>query len=174
MNSDFYLNQQKLLAASNWYRWFWKWWGIYSVLLVIAVGGYYIVFGQWQKVALAFCAFVLARVIISPLIYLIYKKERPYQRLNFKPVQSWLFSQITERRNSFPSDHAVSFASLALVFLYFFPVLGAVMVFVTLLDGLGRVVLGYHYIWHVMAGWLIGAFSALVVIYYLVPLVFTR
>ncbi len=175
MNSDFYLNQQKLLASSNWYRWFWKLWGIYVVLFIFALGIYLIAVGQWQKVALAFCAFILGRLIISPLIYLVYKKERPYQRLNFKPAElSWLFSKITERHNSFPSDHAVSFASVSMVILYFFPVLGSVMVFVTILDGLGRVVLGYHYVWHVLVGWMVGVLSALAVIYWLSPVLFTR
>lgn len=170
MQDKFYLNQQKLLAGSKAYRRFWMFWGIYSVLLLFAVGIYLLLVGQWRPVVLSVAAFVLARLIISPLIYLVYKKTRPYQNLHFSPLKSVLFSEPTTRPNSFPSDHAASFASSVLVIYWFFPALGIVLFAVTLINGWARVVLGYHYLLHILAGWLVGLASALAIILWLAPL----
>jgi membrane-associated phospholipid phosphatase len=174
MNSDFYLNQQKRLVANGWYRWFWKFWGIYSVLLIFGVGGYLVLLGKWREVLAAFAAFVLVRAIISPLIYVFYKKQRPYQKLNFTPIHSWLLSETTTRRSSFPSDHAISLAAITAALFWFFPILGIVLIIITLLNGWARVVLGYHYVEDILAGWILGSFGAILVIYWLTSLLFTR
>ncbi len=173
MNPNFYLNQQKQLAAQKWSRWFWQFWGIYSVFFVFAISLYFLLTLRQGIVILALCAFVIARLIISPLIYLVYKKERPYQKFKFVPIQSILFSKSTKRLNSFPSDHAVSFASITSVFFWYSPDLGYLMIFVTILNGLARIVLGYHYPWHVLAGWIIGILSALLAIHFMGPILFT-
>ena len=174
MNSNFYLHQQKLLATSAWYRQFWKFWGIYSVLLIFAVGGYLLLLGKWREVLAAFAAFVLARVVVSPLIYIFYKRQRPYQKLNFTTIHSWLLSGPATRHNSFPSDHAASFASISTALFWYFPVLGVFLILLTLINGCGRIVLGYHYSFHVLAGWIVGVLSALAVVYWLAPVLFTH
>ncbi len=171
MDDQFYLNQQKLLNASKAYRNFWRFWGIYSVLAVFAAGFYLLIIGQWRQVILALAAFVLARLIISPLVYLAYRKPRPYQRLHFVPQRSVLFSEPTTKANSFPSDHAASFAAVAVVVYWFFPVLGLILLAMTLINGWARVVLGYHYVLHVLAGWLVGLASALAIILWLAPII---
>jgi undecaprenyl-diphosphatase len=173
MNSDFYLNQQKLLATGAWYRQFWKFWGIYSVLLIFAVGGYLLLLGKRREVLAAFAAFVLARVVVSPLIYVFYKRQRPYQKLNFIPIHSWLLSEPATRHSSFPSDHAISLAAITTALFCFFPILGIALMVITLLNGWARVVLGYHYITDILAGWVLGSLGAILVIYWLAPLLFT-
>ncbi len=169
-----YLNWQKKLTDSPAFRGFWKFWGIYSVILIFIIGAYLLFIGQWREVIITLAAFVLARLIISPLIYVFYKKERPYQILHFIPVRSVLFSEPTSKHNSFPSDHAISFAAITTALWWYFPVLGMILVIVTLLNGMARIVMGYHYISHLVAGWLVGIISALAVIYWLAPLLFTH
>ena len=156
------------------FRRFWKFWGIYSVLLIFGVGGYLLLLGRWREVLAAFAAFVLARAIISPLIYVFYKRQRPYQKLNFTPIHSWLLSEPTTRRSSFPSDHAISLAAITTALFWFFPILGTALMVIILLNGWARVVLGYHYITDILAGWVLGSLGAILVIYWLTPLLFTR
>lgn len=174
ISADLFFSWQKSLASRKFFRWFWKFWAIYSVGLVFAAGGYLLIFGYWREVALAVAAFVAARIIVSPLLYLVVKKGRPYQILKFIPPHSWFFSRTTHKKNSFPSDHAVSFASIATVFFCYFPALGIFLFVAMLLNGMGRIVLGYHYISHVLAGWLLGITCGLGAVYYLAPLLFTR
>lgn len=170
-----YLNWQKKLAENKIFRRFWVFWGLYSVLLIYAAGIYLLLGGKYKELFIAFVSFVLARVFINPLIYLFYKRQRPYQKLNFIPPHNpWLFSDITLRHNSFPSDHAASFAPITAVFFWFFPALGLALFVVMLLNGCARIIMGYHHIADILAGWVVGIISALVVIYWLSPLLFTH
>ncbi len=168
-----YLNWQKRIKESPAFRRFWAFWGIYSVLLLFIISGYLLFIGEWKKVLLAFLAFVLARLILSPFIYLFYKKARPYQVLNFIPVHSWLFSEPTIKPNSFPSDHAASWASISLVLGYFFPPFGITLILFMIINGMARVVLGYHDEKDILAGWLAGLVSAWAAVFWLLPLLFT-
>jgi membrane-associated phospholipid phosphatase len=168
-----YLNWQKRLSESKIFRWFWKFWGIYSVLLIFGVGGYLLLLDKWREILLALAAFVLVRAIVSPLIYVFYKRQRPYQKLNFIPAHSVLLSEPTTRRSSFPSDHAISLAAIAATLFWFFPILGTVLIVITLLNGWARIVLGYHYVADILAGWVLGSLGAILVIYWLAPLLFT-
>jgi membrane-associated phospholipid phosphatase len=169
-----YSNWQKRIAEKVFFRRFWVFWGIYSVALVFIVALYLVSLGQIKIVGLAFAAFVLARVIISPLIFLLYKKQRPYQKLNFTTFYSRLFSAQTIKLTSFPSDHAISFAAISAVFCWYFPYLGFILIPTTLLNGLARIILGYHYVIDVAAAWVLGILSAILVICYIAPLLFTR
>jgi membrane-associated phospholipid phosphatase len=169
-----YLEWQKRLSEDKMFRRFWKFWGIYSVLLVFGVGGCLLLLGRWREVLAAFAAFVLVRAIVSPLIYVFYKRQRPYQKLNFIPAHSILLSEPTTRHSSFPSDHAISLAAITTVLFWFFPILGIVLIVTTLLNGWARVILGYHYATDILAGWVLGSLGAILTIYWLTPLLFTR
>lgn len=165
-----FLEWQEKLKTSRPFLWLWSFLGIYSVLIIFFAAGLLVAKGYHKQVLAAFLAFVLARAIISPLIYLFYKKARPYQALNFTPIHSKLFSEPTTRSNSFPSDHAISFSAIAFVLAYFFPALGPGLFVLVFLNGLGRIILGYHYPSHVLAGWIFGIISAAGIIYFLYPI----
>ena len=172
MNSTFYLEQQKKMAGNGWYRRFWVFWGLYSVGIVLALCAYFVAKGQDKTIILAFAAFILARLVVSPIIYLFYKRIRPYQPLNFIPYHSWFFSPITKKHSSFPSDHAISLAAIAAVLAYFNPAVTIWLIILCVLNGWARVVLGYHYVWDIIAGWVLGILAAMCVIYWLAPLLF--
>ena len=54
------------------------------------------------------------------------------------------------------------------------PAWGILLGVVALVNGLARIVLGYHYLSHVLAGWLVGILSGLAAVYFLAPMVFTH
>lgn len=171
----FYLSCQRKIATEEGFRRFWEFCGIYSLLFLLASMVWFSFAYDWQITAFVFLVFILVRGIISPLIFLFYKKSRPYQRLGFVPIQNiYLLSGVTKRQNSFPSDHAGSFSAISMSVYFFFPALGIVLFILTVLNGLGRVVLGYHDIWDILAGWFLGISTALILSYWVIPMLFTR
>lgn len=170
-----YLAWQKKLENHSLFRWFLVFFGLYSIILVYVAGIFLVVDRKFQELFLVAAAFVLARLVISPLIFLFYKKQRPYQKLNFIPPNSlWLFSGTTSRNNSFPSDHAASFAAITLSLFWFYPLFGFILFPIAILNGVARVMLGYHHISDILAGWLMGAFAGWVVITWLTTMLFTH
>jgi len=165
MNSAYYLLRQKQLAASKFYRYFWTFWGIYSVLLLFALGVYLLYLRQFKIIIVGLVAFALARGVIKPLISVFYKKPRPYQLLKFSPIKSWLFSLPHNRPNAFPSEHALSFAAIGVVFYFALPMFGFALLVTVLLNGVARIILGYHQISDVLAGWVLGLLAALLTLY---------
>lgn len=171
---DRYLAWQNKLANKKFFRRFWEFWGVYSVVFVFVAAIYFLALGDYKVVLLSFVSFILARAVFSPLVYAFYKKQRPYQKFKFTVFSSRLFSKLTGRENAFPSDHAVSFASVAAVMLHYSVLIGCLLWAVAFLNGWGRVVLGYHYVNDVLGGWAVGIFSAVLIILFLAPLVFTH
>ncbi|MBI5529957.1 MAG: phosphatase PAP2 family protein [Candidatus Doudnabacteria bacterium] len=167
-----YLSWHKKLEENSMLKSIVVFFGLYSLLLIYAAGLYLLVLGKYKELILLLVSFVLARIIINPLVFLVYKRQRPYQKLNFVPPHNaWLFSNITARYNSFPSDHAASFASIAAPLVIFFPLLGGVIIIIAIFNGLSRIVLGYHYISDILAGWLVGLLAAWVAMGWIWPIV---
>ncbi len=78
-------------------------------------------------------------------------RPRPYDQPGFTPLV-----QKGTHGKSFPSRHALSAAVLAMVWLYFYPIVGWCMTAVALLIAVGRVLTGVHHIRDVAAGLAIG------------------
>jgi membrane-associated phospholipid phosphatase len=173
MPQDRFLNWQSKLEQKPWYRRFWVFFGIYSLAAVFLVGAYLLLVGDYKLVFLALVAFVIGRLVLSPLIFVFYKKQRPYQRLKFSTTFSYFLSPEQKHPNSFPSDHAVSFAAIAAVLFWYMPGLGVLMFVLTLVASYARVVLGYHDEFDIIAGWGLGIFSAILAIGFIAPLLFT-
>jgi membrane-associated phospholipid phosphatase len=169
-----YLGWQRKRAAKKWYRRFWDFWALYSVVLFFAAGGVLLYMHKWAEVAAALIAFGVVRLVVSPLIYIFYKKFRPYQRLEFRTSYWFLFSRYSTKPDSFPSDHGAACSAITAVFFYYFPVLGVAFMLITFLNGCARVILGYHYPIDILGGWLLGIFSAIFAVHVLVPMLFTR
>lgn len=169
-----YLEWHQKVESNKFFRWFWVFFGIYSILTLFVVGGYLIFVNQYKIVTLATVALIIARIIISPLIYLFYNRQRPYQNLQFTPPTSWLFSKTTKSYNSFPSDHAISFSAMSSVLIYAFPFLAWVLLPVIILSGIARIILGYHYVSDVVGGWILGSVTAFLMVYYFGQALFTH
>ncbi|HVY67947.1 MAG TPA: phosphatase PAP2 family protein [Patescibacteria group bacterium] len=170
-----YLRWQKRLQDNKVFRRFWTLAGVYIT------GFFYLgivlcfVPGLRPMVFLGFASFVFARFVICEGIYFFYKKVRPYQNLGFLPPIAPLFLSFDEKRsNSFPSGHAASLAAISAVCFVFSPLLGILGFAAAILNGAARVILGYHYLSDVLAGWAVGIFSAWAMVFWLMPLLFTR
>lgn len=174
-----YLNWQKQLASNSLFKRWWQFWAIYSFVF-FAVAFLYILVQtsspniDWRKVAaLAVLSFVLARGVVVTTINFFYHHIRPYQKFQFTPISSVLFSIPTRVPNSFPSRHTISYMSVAVVVLMFFPWIGLGLVLTSLLAGVGRVVLGYHWPSDIAAGAVLGAILAVFTVIYIAPTLFT-
>jgi membrane-associated phospholipid phosphatase len=160
-----FLNWQKSLGEKKYFRWFWRSAGIYVVALLLVTGAY-LIFNNPKALVLALGAFVFARFVISGAVHWVYKKSRPYQRIGFTQTGSKFFlSGVTKRLNSMPSSHAASLAAISVVFYWFFPVLGPAWMAAALINGVARVVLGYHDPEDIIVGWVIGTASAFLALY---------
>lgn len=166
---NFYLEQQIKLHNSKLYQSVCVFFGIYSVIVLFIIGLYLIIKSQLFQVGLVLLIFALARGVVSPLIFLFIKRQRPYQKFHFKTYYSRLLSAYTDRPTSFPSDHAISLAAISFALWWFYPVLGWLLLLLVLLNGLARIVLGYHYITDVLAGWFLGLLFAWVILIWIVP-----
>ena len=78
-------------------------------------------------------------------------RPRPYEQPGFEPLV-----HKETRGHSFPSRHALSAAVLAMVWMYFYPAAGWVMVGITALICAGRVLTGVHHVRDVVFGAALG------------------
>ena len=74
-----------------------------------------------------------------------------------------------KKGRSFPSRHVYSASVISVLTVFVYPILGGVMVFLTLLLAILRVLLGIHFIRDVVCGALIGAGAGLLGVLILVP-----
>ena len=115
-----YLTWQKKLANNKIFRQFWLFWGIYAVAIYALMGIIaLVVYKDWKILVMTAVAAVFNRYVVCELIHLFYKKPHPYQRLNFTPPTSILFSFKDVRHDSFPSEHESTAIAIAAVFYFY-------------------------------------------------------
>jgi membrane-associated phospholipid phosphatase len=173
-----YQNYQQRLANSKPFRYFWQFWSNYAaVFLGVAALIVFLepTFNAVEKpmLWLSFIAFVVARFIVVFNINLLYQRKRPYQRYNFSPITSKFFSFKTKIPNSFPSRHATSFFAVSTVFSIFIPALGAILILTSIMTGIARVILGYHWPSDIVVGALVGIAVGILTVYFGYPIIFT-
>lgn len=183
MTEQQYQNFQTKLKTNKAYKYFWQFWAIYSFLffpIVFTYGFYHALVlkdasaGDWRDAfVLSVVAFVLARVVVVVIINLFYKRQRPYQKFNLKPITSLFFSFKTKTPNSFPSRHTSAYMAVAVVVLMFFPWVGLGLVLVAILAGAGRVILGYHWPSDIIVGAILGTLLACLTVIYIPVSLFT-
>lgn len=148
--------QQRLQTKKN-YRYWWQFWSNYSFVFFFLAGAILLSSESIKPIIiLGVVSFIVARLGITPLINLVYKKQRPYQKYNLKLITSRFFSWRDSHHNSFPSRHSITYASVAGSILVFNPVLGTGLLIVTAITGVARVILGYHWPTDILAGLVIG------------------
>lgn len=178
MTEENYRKFQNKLASSQPFRYFWQFWGNYAfTFFVIAC---LIVLTQSELATvikpllwISILSFLIARGIVVFNINLFYERQRPYQKFNFSPITSKFFSWKTSTPNSFPSRHTVAYFSVAVVFAFFVPALGAALIGVGTLAGVARIILGYHWPSDILVGAIIGSVVAVLCVYFGYPIIFT-
>jgi undecaprenyl-diphosphatase len=134
------------------------------VLYFFGVGIWFLFKKENVLIVQSLAALFLSRVLITNAISYFYKKQRPYQKYKFTPVYfSKLFSFKTDMQASFPSGHMAGLAAMSAVLWFYYPCLGLMAAILTILAGIFRTLMGYHYVVDVVAGILIGVASALIV-----------
>lgn len=169
---------QKRINESKLFRYFWIFWGNYAFVIFIIVGAW-IYFHQelhedWQAlVGICILSFVLTRGLVISLINQFIKRVRPYQRYNTKPEETKFFSFRDAVHDSFPSRHTAAYFSIAVVVFLFHPMLGAILIATSIIAGIGRVIMGWHWPSDIIAGMLLGTIFAYIALYFAYPLFFT-
>lgn len=155
---------QQRLVTNPLFRYWWQFWSNYAFVFYIAVATY-LAFSPdvYKLIWLSAGAFFIARFVVTVIINLFYKKQRPYQKFKFEPITSNFFSLRTNEPNSFPSRHAITFTSVATVIFVFNPVVGLMLLVVTVMTGIARVILGYHWPADILAGLILGSITGYVV-----------
>ena len=130
----------------------------YPVLLCLLNIRLVRLFFVWKSAALDFTMEIVRAVFVPGLVFwggtLLRARldfPRPYEQPGFVP----LVAKETHG-HSFPSRHALSAAVLAMVWMYFYPVVGWVMVGITVLICLLRVLTGVHHVRDVVCGAVLG------------------
>lgn len=130
----------------------------YPLLLVLLNIRWFGMMGSEQGGALDFMQ-VIARAILVPgmafflgtLLRAQLHMPRPYEQPGFVPL-----TPKGTRGNSFPSRHALSATVLGMVWLYFYPAVGVIMLAIAALICVLRVLSGAHYVRDVLAGVALG------------------
>jgi undecaprenyl-diphosphatase len=165
MSKEWYIRWHKKLATSKGFLNFWTFFGIQVMYVYIALALVMTLFQKTRVTGIAIlCAFVLGKFCISKFLALSFVKKRPYQLYGFIPRASGFFSRVDEQFDSFPSGHTTSLITVSTVLFSFSPMVGTVSFVITLITGVARVVLGYHFVWDIVAGVLIGTVSGLFLI----------
>jgi undecaprenyl-diphosphatase len=155
-----YENWQTILTGRRILRWFVIVFGLYTVLYFMLVGVWLLYQREYRVVIMSFVAFVIARFIITGVISFLYKKPRPYQLYKFKPVMfSRLLSWESKTPASFPSGHMAGMMAISVSLFLFNPIVGTVAFIITLLTGIARILMGYHYPSDILIGIAIGFLS---------------
>ncbi len=81
-----------------------------------------------------------------------------------RPVLPGEFVTFQYDKYSFPSGHAARTIAFALAALFFYPLVGAILVVVALAIALARIAVGVHYVSDVLAGLLVGGGVAWLVV----------
>jgi membrane-associated phospholipid phosphatase len=128
--------------------------------LILGFGAYKVSLLSLIKVTLIALIPFVAVTVIRQLI----NAPRPYELYDFyekKPKE--------KKGRSFPSRHVYSASVISVLTVFVYPILGGVMVFLTLVLAILRVLLGIHFIRDVVCGALIGAGAGLLGVLILVP-----
>jgi membrane-associated phospholipid phosphatase len=177
-DEDQYKYFQKRINENILYKYFWTFWGNYAFVIFVLVGLW--AFFQpelrdnWQAVlGLSILSFVMTRGFAIALINQFVKRARPYQKYSTKPEETKFFSFRDSDHDSFPSRHTAAYFSVASVVFIFHPILGGILLAVSIIAGIGRVIMGWHWPTDVLAGAVLGLISGYLTYHFLYSLFFT-
>lgn len=128
----------------------------YSAYILILLMALFLIIrfkNYWKMVLEAFAAGILARFIIVPIIRFFWQRERPFDLIDVNLLLK------LKNEVSFPSGHAVFYFAVSTIVYFYNKKLGYLFFAVSVLMGLARIFVGYHWPSDILAGAVIGIFS---------------
>lgn len=116
---------------------------------------------KWKLAASSALAAAALALLVNKVISSAWHRDRPYVAHPAAGVHLWGPHKMDA---SFPSDHASAAIGIAVAVALLDPVVGALFLVLAVLIAIGRVVVGAHYPGDVLAGALIGAASAFLIV----------
>lgn len=134
---------------------------LFAMYSVFAFGAaaVYVWYRSYQIFLMLLFAFIASWLVLSGFIVYFYKKLRPFQQFNFTPPGSHLFSRPDRIPDSFPSQHVIAMAAVAVAFWPVSPLLAGLAFLLAILTGIARMMLGYHYPSDIAGALVLGAAS---------------
>jgi undecaprenyl-diphosphatase len=114
---------------------------------------------RWKLASASALASGALALLVNQLIAKGWRRDRPYAA--HPSAHVWI---ARSHDPSFPSDHASAAFGIAFAVLFFDRVAGALFLAAAIAIGAGRVLVGAHYPADVLAGYLVGLASAVVVV----------
>lgn len=134
---------------------------IFITLPVLAVVLYFLFKGS-RRVRLSIICMIVAVLLADAVAYRLIK---PYfGRLRPCDILPGVHVLAQAGRFSFPSNHAANMMALSVIAVYFYRKYGWLVFAAALLVGYSRIYVGVHYPLDVLAGFILGGLSALLVI----------
>lgn len=163
-----YLQWQSRLKTNLQFKRWWQFWSNYSWLFLLPVIFYLgYISPDARVITRMVIAFIIARLILVPILSKFLPKARPYQEFAFAPLTSIFLSNETKANNSFPSSHVISIAAAGGAMLTAYPFFALLFVVIGVFTGLGRIILGFHYpkdvIFSLVSGLIIGIIVSLLI-----------
>ena len=93
----------------------------------------------------------IASIFVFKILKMLSQRPRPCQ------LEPHCWSQVLPPdKFSFPSGHTMTAFSISIVLIYFYPLLSAPLLLLSVSIGVSRIVLGMHYLSDVLAGGILG------------------
>jgi undecaprenyl-diphosphatase len=121
---------------------------------------------KWKLAAGSALGAAALGLLVNKVVSSLYHRDRPYQTHHVDHIWG---PRKTDA--SFPSDHSSAAFAIAVAIFLIDPVVGAAFLVLAALIAVGRVVVGEHYPGDVLAGGLIGAAAACIVVRFARPLI---
>lgn len=115
----------------------------------------------WPMISRAFGAGILSRLIITEIIRFLYPVSRPFIGNNINLLFNY------SATSSFPSGHAAFYFALSTTIYFYNKKTGFLFLVASFLISISRVFVGVHWPLDVLAGAIVGIFSAWLIIYVL-------
>lgn len=108
--------------------------------------------------SVAFSSGFIARFVVKSFILIFYDRPRPYIAL--ESVHQLISTSIRENWQSFPSGHTIFFFALSTGIYFYNKKMGSLLLIISAFIGVARVFVGVHYPGDIVAGAILGVFTA--------------
>lgn len=158
MNREQYLHYQEFFRTHKAWLVLAGFFSTHVVWLYLFSLGYFLWASETREVGLILVVGAgLAKLVLAKMVSSFLPRPRPYQVFGFSPVAGLgLFTKFVDTKDSFPSGHAAAMTTITFLLFPFSSSLAVVSMVLVLLNGIFRMLLGFHFARDVFAGVVLG------------------